>query len=85
MVRCASALSSSNSKRAMKMLYEQDSENVPKYYSRPGPGNYETTQGIGKKTGISQFTNGPSWGIKAPSADNLKSIAQFKVERLITH
>ena len=69
----------------MKLLYQQDSESVPTYYSRPGPGNYEVDQGMGKKTGISQFTNGPSWGIRAPSSENFKSIAQFKVERLIAH
>ena len=69
----------------MKLLYQQDSENVPKYYSRPGPGNYEIDQGLGKKTGISQFTNAPGWGIKAPSTENFASLAAFKVERLIAH
>ena len=68
----------------MRLLYRQDSESVPTYYSRPGPGNYEIDQGLGKRTGVAGSTNGPSWGIKAPSAEST-SIAQFKVDRLIAH
>lgn len=62
-------------------LYDQDSETVPVYYSRPGPGNYQIDQGLGKKTAISQFKNSPVWKIGKPkTVDCFATLAHFKKE-----
>lgn len=70
----------SGSTSQFNSLYKHDSEVVPQYYSRPGPGNYQIDQGLGKYTGVSFFQNSPSFGFSKPKTmpGSFASIANFK-------
>ena len=44
-------------------LYKQDSDKVPPYYCRPGPGDYEIDPKLGKMTLSTHYTNSPAYTI----------------------
>ncbi len=75
-----------SSNNQFNSLYNQDSTAVPKYYSRPGPGNYQVDQGLGKYTQVSLFQNSPSYAFSKPqtvAASNFASIVNFKKQRTL--
>jgi len=60
-------------------LYSQDSEVVPHYYSRPGPGNYNMQAEMGKLSTISQYQNSPAWAFPKPKTfESFITIQNFK-------
>ena len=61
-------------KSSFIQLYTQDSAKVPIYYSRPGPGLYESELNFGRKTQADKYNNGPSYSIpKTRSFQNSSS------------
>ena len=73
----------SSSKKFIQ-LYEQDSNNVPNHYCRPGPGDYEIDPRIGTKNHATQYTNSPAYTISKPKTiiDGFVTINHFKQDRI---
>ena len=64
----------SHAKMSIVSEYDSQSFAVPQYYIRPGPGIYETKDGVGKKTVISKFRNSPCYVIsRATTAKRCRS------------
>ena len=62
-------------------LYNQDSSKVPIYYSRPGPGMYESEVNFGQSASASKVTNAPGYSI--PKTRSFKGTAGKRAERYV--
>ena len=61
--------------------YRDDTERVPNYYIRPGPGTYELELGIGKKQKRSQNKTSPSCFIMHPPGSGERKKSRTKREQ----